>query len=92
MVEGDCKKRLPRILKKNKIDVFIVDPPRKGLDKEICRAMTKSSARSILYISCNPSTLVRDLTMLPGYKLKYYGLYDFFAQTPHIEMLTVLER
>ena len=39
------------LLKKNKIDVFIVDPPRKGLDKETCRIITKSSARSILYLS-----------------------------------------
>ncbi|MBU1122330.1 MAG: 23S rRNA (uracil(1939)-C(5))-methyltransferase RlmD [Candidatus Omnitrophota bacterium] len=90
--KGDCQKIIPSILK-NQIDILILDPPRKGLDKKICHSIIKNPPSRIAYVSCNPSTLTRDLKILLSlYKLKDFYAYDFFPQTPHMETLTILSK
>jgi len=73
------------------LDVVILDPPRKGLDPRVVRALVEHPAGKIIYLSCNPSTLARDIGLLKArYTPLSLRLFDFFPQTPHIETLAVL--
>lgn len=92
LYEGDCEKLFPMLMNKG-IDILILDPPRKGLDNMLCQNITLSSIKKILYLSCNPSTLSRDLKILSrSYAVKTLQLLDFFPHTPHIETLAMLEK
>ncbi len=74
-------------------DVVMVDPPRRGLGTPITNPLLASPPPRILYLSCDPSTLVRDLVPLATrYDIRRAILFDFFPQTPHIETLCWLER
>jgi len=74
-------------------DLVVLDPPRSGLLKEEVDLLVKNKPARILYISCNPSTLARDLKGLVkgGYELKSVKLVDNFPQTYHIESVALLE-
>jgi len=75
------------------LDLAIVDPPRKGLDPAVIQALIAHRVDKVIYLSCNPTTLVRDLALLGRiYTIKSFRAYDFFPQTPHIETLAVLNR
>jgi len=90
--EGTSEEWIDWILNK-KIDVLIVDPPRRGMSSAILKAILKKPVPLIIYISCNPSTLVRDLKqMFPAYSLKDIHIYDFFPHTPHLETCSILQR
>ncbi len=83
------------LIKERKPDVIIVDPPRTGLSKKILQELnTLSSLKKVIYVSCNPSTLARDLNLLKegGFSLKSIKLIDMFPQTYHIESISILER
>ena len=75
-------------------DVIVVDPPRKGCAPEFLEAMIEMEPKRIVYVSCNPSTLARDLRILEddGYRTIEVQPVDMFPNTPHIEAVTVLER
>ena len=73
-------------------DTLIVDPPRTGLDKHTVAVLNKKRINKILYVSCNPMTLVRDIKLLTNYKLSDICLVDMFPQTHHVESICVLER
>lgn len=76
-----------------KPDLVIVDPPRKGLDQKTCALITSFLPGRLVYISCDPATLMRDLKLLScGYKVIHLAGYDFFPHTPHIECLALLEK
>ena len=91
LYEGDCEKLFPPLMTKG-IDILILDPPRKGLDNMLCQNILLSSIKKILYLSCNPATLSRDLKILSQrYAIKTLHMFDFFPQTPHIETLAILE-
>jgi 23S rRNA (uracil1939-C5)-methyltransferase len=90
--EGPAEEWAPTVLAKG-LDAVIFDPPRKGLGPEIVRSLLQSPAGRVFYLSCNPSTLARDLKELAaGYSVSLIRGYDFFPHTPHIETLAVLER
>lgn len=74
-------------------DSVILDPPREGA-KEAVLDISRMEVSKIAYISCNPSTLARDCSLLAkaGFKIKSIRLFDMFPQTFHIESVTVLER
>lgn len=75
----------------NEIDIAIIDPPRKGVEKNVIKALLSLRPKKIFYISCNPKTLVRDLELLsPTYEINIIKTYDFFPHSLHIESLTVL--
>ncbi|RUM35962.1 MAG: 23S rRNA (uracil(1939)-C(5))-methyltransferase RlmD [Desulfobulbus sp.] len=78
---------------RQQIDTVILDPPRKGLDKGT-RSLAKLNARQILYISCDPATLSRDVALLTrsGYQLKQLIPVDMFPQTHHIESVALLKK
>ncbi len=67
------------------IHTFIVDPPRKGCSEEVIKALIETQPQQIIYVSCNPSTLARDLARLDGYRIKEIHLIDMFPQTQHVE-------
>lgn len=90
---GDVEKILPEILEKDIPDVIFVDPPRKGLDSTTIENIKKISAEKIIYISCNPATLARDLKLLSDrYDIKDVQPVDLFCYTSHVECCTVLCR
>lgn len=74
-------------------DIIIVDPPRSGLDKNTIETLIKIKPKKIVYVSCDPITLSRDINLLKNnYTLKDIKLYDMFPQTYHVECVCVLER
>lgn len=78
-----------------KPDVVVVDPPRKGLDEQFIDAMVEMNPKKIIYVSCNPSTLVRDAVRLndAGYSINEpVQPVDQFPQTTHIESVTIFEK
>lgn len=78
-----------------KPDVVIVDPPRKGLAESLIEATGKMAPKKVIYVSCNPATLVRDIQRFAeqGYHVtKPIQPVDQFPQTTHVESVTVLER
>lgn len=88
---GRVDKLFPQI--KDKIDLIIVDPPRAGLDKTTIRTILKYKPARIIYVSCNPSTLIRDLKELTKeYAINDIYLLDMFSYTYHVECVCVLNR
>lgn len=75
-------------------DIVVVDPPRLGLERAVLEGMVALQPRRIIYVSCDPSTLARDLKRLVqrGYELRQVIPLDLFPQTYHIESVTLLER
>ena len=75
-------------------DAAVVDPPRSGMEKDVCRWLSSSGIPEIRSLSCDISTHARDVKFLVrgGYRLKELWLLDFYPQTSHIESLAVLER
>jgi 23S rRNA (uracil1939-C5)-methyltransferase len=75
-------------------DFVIVDPPRAGLGKRVVAALAKLAPKSLAYVSCDPSTLARDLPGLTaaGYRISSAHLVDLFPQTFHIETVLRMER
>ena len=67
-IHGDCTEKLPPLLAglKDENAILVLDPPRKGCSKEIIRAILKNPPKKIIYISCNPATLARDIGMITG--------------------------
>ena len=74
-------------------DACTIDPPRSGMEKEVCQWLCKSNIPLILSLSCDPATHARDCAKLisAGYELKQMYLLDFYPNTSHIESLAVLE-
>ncbi len=79
---------------KEKPDMVLLDPPRTGLDPRAAAALEKIAPPRIVYVSCDPATLARDLARLlgAGYRLKRLHLVDLFPQTFHLESIAVLEK
>jgi 23S rRNA (uracil1939-C5)-methyltransferase len=75
-------------------DLVIVDPPRAGLGERVARRLAISGAPRIVYVSCDPATLARDLLPLlsGGYRIEHVHLVDLFPQTFHIETVVHLAR
>ena len=78
--------------KNPQIDVICVDPPRKGCDDVCIQTMLEIAPRRIVYVSCDPATLARDLKKLAegGYRLDYVQPVDQFAHTVHVEVVCQL--
>lgn len=77
---------------KDKIDVIVVDPPRRGLEKKLINELETLDAKKIIYVSCNPSTLKRDLNIFNKYKCKEITPVFQFYKTEHIECVALLEK
>lgn len=73
-------------------DTLIVDPPRAGLDKHTKSVINNSNIKKVIYVSCDPMTLVRDLKDLDMYNLEKISIVDMFPQTCHVECVSILHR
>ena len=87
---------LPREYEKNGVyaDVIVVDPPRKGCEASLLNAIAQMAPSRIVYVSCDPGTLARDLNLLEGlgYKTKEVQPVDMFPQTAHVETVVLITR
>ena len=73
-------------------DVIITDPPRAGMHPDVVQTIIRTSAKRIVYVSCNPATQARDLALLDQYyKVKAVQPVDMFPHTPHVENVVLLE-
>lgn len=77
---------------KGNFDSIIVDPPRAGLSNDVINYLNESKSNKIVYISCNPKTLKRDIDKLTNYKLTKLSCASMFPRTKHIESVCLLER
>lgn len=90
---GDVENKLPKFIKEKDVnsDVVFIDPPRKGCDKTAVDTLIKISPQRIVYVSCNPATLARDLKLFEEkYEIKKIAICDMFPFTSHVECVSVL--
>lgn len=87
--------RLPRLVGEGlRPDVVILDPPRKGAEPEVLQAIAEAEVSRIVYVSCNPSSLARDMKLLQplGYVAKKVQPVDMFPHTAHVETIARIQR
>ncbi|MGE5674914.1 MAG: 23S rRNA (uracil(1939)-C(5))-methyltransferase RlmD [Mycobacterium leprae] len=92
---GDATVEMPRLAADGiRPDVIVVDPPRKGCDEPVLRAMAETAPERIVYVSCNPASLARDLGILAGmgYRTVEVQPVDMFPHTAHVECVARLVR
>lgn len=78
---------------KENVDLVIVDPPRSGLDKKTIDVLLDMGCSDIIYVSCDPSTLARDVKLLSDkYNVNYIKPFNMFSRTYHVECVCVLKR
>jgi 23S rRNA (uracil1939-C5)-methyltransferase len=88
-VHGRVEDELPKALP---ADLVILNPPRAGVDARVTETLEAEATwlKGIIYISCNPATLARDLARLPGYRIESLKAFDMFPQTAHVETVCEL--
>ncbi|HOS70609.1 MAG TPA: 23S rRNA (uracil(1939)-C(5))-methyltransferase RlmD [Bacillota bacterium] len=92
---GESEIVIPELYRKGiKADVIVVDPPRKGCDEKLLEVITEMSPEKVVYVSCNPATLARDLKYLSerGYEVREVQPVDMFPQTSHVECVVLMSR
>ncbi|MBE6137348.1 MAG: 23S rRNA (uracil(1939)-C(5))-methyltransferase RlmD [Erysipelotrichaceae bacterium] len=91
--QGDAAQLLPKMINDGKeFDIVICDPPRTGLGAEFINTILKTQVKRVIYVSCNPATLAKDLEILrEKYNVKSITPFDMFPQTPLVESVTVLD-
>ncbi|OIK08922.1 23S rRNA (uracil(1939)-C(5))-methyltransferase RlmD [Bacillus sp. MUM 13] len=90
---GEAEKVIPAWYEEgNTADVLVVDPPRKGCDEALLNTIIQMKPKKVVYVSCNPATLARDLRILEdgGYKTIEVQPVDMFPQTTHVEVIVKL--
>ena len=95
LYEGPVEEVLPALIDNlPSLDLVLLDPPRAGLHPKARESLEKLNSRQIIYVSCDPSTLARDLKHLceAGYQLTDVHLFDMFPQTYHMETVAILQR
>ncbi|KYG91285.1 23S rRNA (uracil-5-)-methyltransferase RumA [[Bacillus] sp. KCTC 13219] len=92
---GPAEEIIPRWYKEGKeADVLVVDPPRKGCDEALLNTIIEQKPKRVVYVSCNPATLARDLRILEdgGYKTQEVQPVDMFPHSTHVECVALLQR
>ena len=95
LIEGEAKKIFKKLEDSGEyFDLVIVDPPRKGCDPDSLDAISRLSTKHIIYVSCNPATLARDMKSLKekGFEPKFVQPIDMFCHTYHIETVVLFEK
>jgi len=89
---GSCEDVITRL--NQPFDVVVLDPPRAGCKVQTIEAVIKTGARRIIYVSCNHSTLARDLQLFAssGYTITQVQPVDMFPRTPHVEIVALIEQ
>lgn len=91
---GAAEDVIPRWYAEGKrFDVLVVDPPRKGCDEKLLQTILEYKPKRVVYVSCNPGTLARDLRILEdgGYRTKEVQPVDMFPQSSHVECVALIE-
>lgn len=94
-IVGDAVDAMPKLYKDGiRPDVVVVDPPRAGCDRVVLETFANMQPQRIVYVSCNPASLARDLAVLAelGYETKEVQPVDLFPQTYHVECVALIER
>jgi 23S rRNA (uracil1939-C5)-methyltransferase len=92
---GEVRHVLPALMGEGvRAEVVVADPPRAGLHPKALGALARLAPARVVYVSCNPATLARDVGDLgrQGYRLQWVQPVDMFPQTPHIEAVALLSR
>lgn len=92
---GRVEEVLPRLVAKGaRGDVVVLDPPRAGAAQEVLEAMARTGVKRVVYVSCNPATLARDLRLLAerGYEIGEVQPVDMFPHTSHVECVVLMSR
>jgi len=91
-IAGDVLKEIDNI--DQKADLIIIDPPRPGINPKALEKIAAANSKEILYISCNPKSLARDLKELElhNYKLQKFKAIDMFPHTKHLEVISLLKK
>lgn len=92
---GEAERVIPKWYEEGvRADTLVVDPPRKGCDESLLRTIIDMKPEKVVYVSCNPATLARDLRILTdgGYATVQVQPVDMFPHTTHVECVTLLER
>jgi 23S rRNA (uracil1939-C5)-methyltransferase len=85
--------RVERILRRLRTpSLVITNPPRTGMDQRVAAELERVLPKRIVYISCDPATLARDLTRMPSFRLVTAVAFDLFPQTAHVETVALLDR
>lgn len=90
-IQGDCAIKIGELISSD-MKTIIVDPPRAGCDKRVCQAINDSNLQKVIYISCDSSTLVRDIARLSNFQIEKVTAFDMFPRTSSIEVLCILKR
>ena len=93
-IVGDCTKVMPRLYKQGvRPDVVVVDPPRAGCTQQVLETFANMQPQRIVYVSCNPATLARDIEILAGlgYKAEKVQPVDMFSHSSHVENICLLK-
>lgn len=90
--QGACEKVIQNLA--GNFDAIILDPPRAGCHKDLLEKIAEKGIEKIIYVSCNPATLARDIKILSGlsYKVKWVQPVDMFPQTYHVELVALMSR
>jgi 23S rRNA (uracil1939-C5)-methyltransferase len=94
-IVGESEKVIPELISKGiRADVVVVDPPRKGCEPELLDAIARMSPKRVVYVSCDPGTLARDLGILDslGYRTTEVQPVDMFPMTAHVECVVRIEK
>ena len=92
-IVGEAEEVIPQMFKKGiRADVVVVDPPRKGCDEEVLRTLVDMKPDRIVYVSCNPATLARDIKYLSegGFCVREVQPVDMFPWTSHVECVALM--
>ncbi|MBA2879384.1 tRNA (uracil-5-)-methyltransferase/23S rRNA (uracil1939-C5)-methyltransferase [Anoxybacillus kamchatkensis] len=91
---GKAEALLPKWVKEGwKPDVIVVDPPRTGCDNALLKTILQVKPKTVVYVSCNPSSLARDIdTLAKQYRVEYIQPFDLFPHTAHVESVAKLVR
>jgi 23S rRNA (uracil1939-C5)-methyltransferase len=92
LIQGSVEKLLSEL--DEKVDIALVDPPRSGCPPEVLHWLSENTTQQILYVSCDPTTLARDLKQLTesGWRIEAVQPFDMFPQTFHVETVVSLKR
>ncbi len=93
-IAGKVEMVLPDVLDQDDFETVIIDPPRVGMHPKALQYVAELPIKKLVYVSCNPTTLERDVQMLKeyGWNLKEVQGVDMFPHTPHIEVVAVIEK
>ena len=94
---GDNRREMMRLAHEHcfadpAVTAVVIDPPRKGCDESFLHQLLAFGPRAVVYVSCDPATLARDLAELSEYRIEALSMFDLFPQTYHLETVARLVR